>query len=68
MRLFIAQTLDGFIAGPGDGLGHLAPFEGNDYGYQQDLEAAEAVILCRRTFDLIVPQHGWTYPARLPGW
>jgi hypothetical protein len=32
MKIFISQTVDGFIAGNGDSLDHLKPFEGNDYG------------------------------------
>lgn len=67
MRLFIAQTIDGFIAGPDGSLDHLAPFEGNDYGYQEHLRDAGAVVLGRATFDAIYPRHGWTYPAHLPG-
>lgn len=67
MRLFIAQTMDGYIAGEHDSLAHLAPFEGNDYGYDRHLAEVDAVVLGRRTFDLIHPAHGWTYPAHLPG-
>lgn len=67
MHLFIAQTLDGYIAGEDDSLAHLAPFEGNDYGYDRHLAKVDAVVLGRRTFDLIYPAHGWTYPTHLPG-
>lgn len=67
MKLFIAQTLDGFIAGRDDSLDHLDAFAGNDYGYDAFIASVDAVVIGRRTFDRIVPQHGWTYPAHVAG-
>ena len=67
MRLFIAQTIDGFIAGPGGSLDHLTAFNDTDYGYDSFIASADAVILGRNTFDAIYPKHGWAYPGRLPG-
>lgn len=67
MKIFIAQTMDGFIAGEGGSLTHLDPFHGNDYGYETMIAEVGAVILGRRTFDVIVPMHGWTYPSHLTG-
>lgn len=66
-RLFIAQTLDGFIAGADGSLAHLTPFEANDYGYAAFVASCDAVAIGRRTFDAIVPTYGWTYPSTLPG-
>lgn len=67
MKIFISQTIDGFVAGPDDSLTHLAPFQGNDYGYDELLKSVTAVVIGRRTFDVIYPQYGWTYPERLSG-
>lgn len=67
MQIFIAQTLDGFIAGPNDSLDHLTPFNDPDFGYDAFIETVDAVVLGRKTFDVIYPDHGWTYPAHLPG-
>lgn len=67
MRIFISQTIDGFVAGENDSLAHLAPFEGNDYGYDALLKSVSAVAVGRRTFDVIYPRYGWTYPERLSG-
>lgn len=67
MRIFIAQTIDGFIAGEGGSLAHLDPFHGNDYGYESMIAEVGAVVLGRRTFDAIVPVHGWTYPPHVAG-
>lgn len=67
MKLFIAQTIDGFIAGPNDSLDHLERFHGNDYGYDQFMKAVAGVVIGRGTFDAIFPKHGWAYPPHLPG-
>ncbi len=67
MKLFIAQTLDGYIAGENDDLSYLQPFHGLDFGYDAHLLSVDAVVLGRRTFDVIYPKYGWTYPTRLPG-
>jgi len=67
LNLFIAQTVDGYIAGPDGSLDHLGPFRGNDYGYDAHIASAGAVVLGRATFDAVFPRHGWTYPPHLPG-
>lgn len=67
MKLFIAQTIDGFIAGADGSLDHLQPFHGNDYGYDAHIASVDAVVLGRGTFDAIYPVHGWPYPPRLRG-
>jgi len=67
MKLFIAQTLDGYIAGENDSIDHLEPYHGLDFGYEAHLESVDAVVLGRRTFDVIYPKYGWTYPRHLPG-
>jgi dihydrofolate reductase len=67
MKLFIAQTLDGYIAGENDDLSYLQPYHGLDFGYDAHLESVDAIVLGRRTFDVIYPQFGWTYPGSLPG-
>jgi dihydrofolate reductase len=67
MRIFIAQTIDGFISGESDSLDHLEAFGGNEYGYGEMIAKVPAIVLGRRTFDAIFPKHGWTYPEGLPG-
>jgi len=67
MKLFIAQTLDGYIAGENDDLGYLEPYHGMNFGYDAHLESVDAVVIGRRTFDVIYPKYGWTYPPHLPG-
>jgi dihydrofolate reductase len=67
MRIFIAQSLDGFIAGPDDSLDHLDPYHDVETGYDAMVRNAGAVVLGRRTFDRIFPTYGWTYPAGIRG-
>lgn len=66
MKIFIAQTLDGYIAGPDGSLDHLKPFEANDYGWDDFIATVDGMIMGRNTFDAIYPDHGWPYPESLP--
>lgn len=58
--LYIASSLDGFIAGPGDDLSFLDAVqrEGEDYGYTHFMESIDTVIMGRRTFDWVFRQIG----------
>ena len=58
--LYIAVSVDGFIAGPGDDLSFLklAEAEGEDYGYAAFRSHVDTVILGRRTFDWVVREVG----------
>lgn len=67
MNIFIAQTLDGRISGPGHSLTHLEAYMSQAYGYESMIARAGAVVLGRTTFDRIYPEHGWVYADRLPG-
>lgn len=67
MKVFIAQSLDGYIAGPGNSLDHLEPFSENDYGYDAFIADARAVVMGRNTFDTVYPSQGWTFPEHLDG-
>jgi dihydrofolate reductase len=56
--LYIAASLDGYIAAPGDDLGFLGKAEkaGEDYGYGDFISEVDAVIVGRRTYDWVM-QH-----------
>ena len=56
--LYIAVSLDGYIAGPNDDLGFLSMVEqeGEDYGYGEFLNTVDTVILGRKTYDWIMNQ------------
>ena len=56
--LYIAMSLDGYIAKPNDDLGFLSMVEaeGEDYGYTDFVQSVDTVILGRRTYDWIMAQ------------
>jgi dihydrofolate reductase len=53
--LFIAMSLDGFIAKPDGDIGFLnqVELEGEDYGYSEFIDTVDTVILGRKTYDKI---------------
>jgi len=63
--LYIASSLDGFIAGPGDDLSFLNPMhvEGEDYGYGEFINGIDTVIVGRRTYDWVINQ-GVEFPHK----
>lgn len=58
MIVFIASSLDGFIAGPDDNLSFLdlVAKEGEDYGYTAFMQNVDIVILGRKTYDWVMKQ------------
>ena len=56
--LYIAMSLDGYIAKPNDDLTFLsiAEREGEDYGYADFMKTIDTVILGRKTFDWVMNQ------------
>lgn len=56
--LYIACSLDGYIAGPGDDLGFLESVqeEGEDYGYEDFISGIDTVIMGRRTYEWVQAQ------------
>jgi dihydrofolate reductase len=56
--LYIAASLDGYIAAPGDDLSFLSPVqrEGEDYGYGAFVETVDTVVMGRKTYDWVMGQ------------
>ncbi len=56
--LYIAMSLDGYIAKPGDDLSFLTIVEqpGEDYGYTSFIRDVDTVILGRKTYDWVMNQ------------
>ena len=56
--LYIAASLDGYIAKPNDDLSFLnrVQKEGEDYGYYAFASSVDAVIMGRRTYDWVMKQ------------
>lgn len=63
--LYIATSLDGFIADAQDGLDWLHPFEDVDYGYAEFEAGIGAIVAGRRTYE-IVAQMDCPWPYSVP--
>lgn len=65
IRVFIATSLDGFIAGENDDLSWLpAPVPGGeDYGFREHMEATAAILMGRSTYDVVasMDEEEWPY-------
>jgi dihydrofolate reductase len=57
--LFIASSLDGYIAGKDDDISWL--FDDNDYGYRGFLASVDTVLMGRRTYDLALQMGPFPY-------
>lgn len=60
LSLFIATSLDGYIAKHNDDLSFLklVEKEGEDYGYQEFTDTIDTLIIGRRTYDYVVKAIG----------
>lgn len=60
VKVFIATSLDGYIAKPGDDLSFLklVEKEGEDYGYAEFTATIDTIILGRRTYDWVLREIG----------
>jgi len=63
--LFIAMSLDGYIAAKEDSLEWLFQVEGEgDNGYSEFYETIDTIILGRRTYDWIIEKEGDNFPYK----
>jgi len=60
LSLFIATSLDGYIAKPNDDLSFLklVEKEGEDYGYAEFTDTIDTLIIGRRTYDYVLKEIG----------
>ena len=60
LLLFIATSLDGYIAKPNDDLSFLKMVEkeGEDYGYAEFTAQIDTIILGRKTYDFVLKEIG----------
>jgi len=66
MKIYIAQTIDGYIAGPDGSIDHLDAFQDSDFGYDEFIASVDGILMGRNTLDAFFEQHGWPYPEKLP--
>jgi dihydrofolate reductase len=60
LSIFIATSLDGYIAKPDDDLSFLKLVEkvGEDYGYSEFITTIDTIILGRKTYDWVLKEIG----------
>ena len=60
LSLFIATSLDGYIAKPNDDLSFLklVEKEGEDYGYAAFTDTIDTILLGRKTYDYVIREVG----------
>jgi dihydrofolate reductase len=63
--VFIAMSLDGYIAGPDDNIDFLSAVDrpGEDYGYEEFIKTVDTVVMGRRTYDKVLT-FGVEFPHR----
>ena len=65
VRVFIACSLDGFIAGPNDDLSWLPETQGDDHGFRAFLEGISALLMGRATYRVVEGFGGeWPFGER----
>lgn len=62
VTVFIAMSLDGFIAGPGDEIDWL--FTEQDYGFTPFFDQVDTLIMGRRTYAMSCSFDSWPYPNK----
>jgi dihydrofolate reductase len=62
IRIYIAQSLDGYIARTGGGIDWLRPFDEVDYGYSAFTREVGTVVMGRASYDLARSFGDWPYP------
>jgi dihydrofolate reductase len=61
--VYIATSVDGFIARADDGLDWLKSVErpGEDYGYADFMKSVDVLLMGRRTYDVVAGFDAWPY-------
>jgi dihydrofolate reductase len=62
--VFIATSLDGFIARSNDDLDWLPPGGGEEHGYEAFMATVDALVIGRRTFEKVLTFDAWPYGAK----
>ncbi|MBI3504274.1 MAG: dihydrofolate reductase [Proteobacteria bacterium] len=62
--VFIATSLDGYIARRDGAIDWLPMPEGEDHGYDAFVAGVDAIVIGRRTFETVLTFGGWAYGAK----
>ncbi len=63
IRIYIAQSLDGFIARADGAIDWLRPFDSVDYGYEIFIAEIGTVVMGRKSYELAKSFGEWPYPS-----
>lgn len=61
VAVFIATSLDGFIARPNDDLDWLPADGGEPHGYDEFIASIDAIVIGRKTFEKVLTFDTWPY-------
>lgn len=61
---FVGTSLDGFIARPNDALDFLEAGGVEDHGFTEFLASVDAVVMGRRTFEVVLTFGSWPYGTK----
>ncbi len=61
--VYVATSLDGFIARENGSIDWLPPVEedGEDYGYREFMDSVDAIVMGRRTYETVLSFGSWPY-------
>jgi dihydrofolate reductase len=62
--VFIATSLDGFIAREDGGLDWLPADGGEPHGYEEFIATVDAIVIGRKTFEIVLGFNAWPYEQR----
>jgi dihydrofolate reductase len=62
--VFIATSLDGFIARQDGALDWLPPDGGEPHGYDEFIAAVDAIVIGRKTFETVLTFDTWPYGTK----
>jgi len=66
--VYIASSLDGYIATPKGGIEWLNTFPNpseSDYGYHEFIEGIDAIVMGRKTFEMVSSFSPWPYSQKV---
>jgi dihydrofolate reductase len=61
--VFVGTSLDGFIARRNDSFDFLPADGGEPHGYTEFMAGIDAIVMGRRTFEVVAKFESWPYPA-----
>ncbi len=64
--VFIATSLDGFIARPDGGLDWLPSDDCEPHGYDEFMATIDAIVIGRKTFEVVLGFGSWPYEKKMP--